>query len=94
MPFRHRPDQHPALRERRNRTSPPLARSERHLKFEAVSTGEFNRSASREVDRFVYRLMSVKPPAAAPWRGLGALAFVERAKAADPNGGETGETPP
>jgi hypothetical protein len=55
---------------------------------------EFNRSASREVDRFVYRLMRVKPPAAAPWRGLGALAFVERAKAADPNGGDTGETTP
>jgi hypothetical protein len=57
-------------------------------------SGSFNRSASREVDRFVYRLMRVKPTAAAPWRGLGALAFVEREKAADPNDGETGETPP
>jgi len=60
--------------------------------------GEFNRSASREVDRFVYRLTHLetmpKPPAAAPWRGFGALAFVERADAPDPNGGETGETPP
>jgi len=60
----------------------------------SVLTVEFNRSASREADRFVYRLMRVKPPAAAPWRGLGTLAFVERAKAADPNGGETGETTP
>jgi hypothetical protein len=60
----------------------------------SVSPGEFNRSASREADRFVYRPNRVKPPAAASWRGLGALAFVERAKAADPNGGETGETPP
>jgi hypothetical protein len=64
----------------------------------SVSTVEFNRSASREADRFVYRPNRVKPPAAAPWRGLGALAFVERAQqettAADPNGGETGETPP
>jgi hypothetical protein len=59
-----------------------------------VQFGEFNRSASREVDRFVYRLMRVKPPAAAAWRGLGALAFVKRTKAADPNGGETGDTPP
>ena len=59
-----------------------------------VQFGEFNRSASSEADRFVYRLTPAKPPAAAPWRGFGALAFVERAKAADPNGGETGETPP
>jgi len=79
---------------RRNRPATPLARSEPHLKLETVPTVEFNRSASNEADRFVYRLMRVKPPAAAPWRGLGALAFVERAKAADPNGGETGETPP
>jgi len=64
----------------------------------SVSIWEFNRSASNEADRFVYRLYRVKPPAAAPWRGLGALAFVETAQsgttAADPNGGETGETPP
>ncbi len=63
-------------------------------RLSAFEIAEFNRSASREVDRFVYRLMRVKPPAAAQWRGLGALAFMERAKAADPNGGETGETPP
>jgi hypothetical protein len=31
---------------------------------------EFKRSASREADRFVYRPPRVKPPAAAPWRGL------------------------
>jgi hypothetical protein len=59
-----------------------------------VQFGEFNRSASREVDRFVYRLTPAKPPAAAPWRGFGALAFVERAEGPDPNGDETGETPP
>ena len=59
-----------------------------------VQFGEFNRSASREADRFVYRLNRAKPPPAALWRGLSALAFVERAKAADPNGGEAGETPP
>jgi hypothetical protein len=59
-----------------------------------VQFGEFNRSASREADRFVYRSNRVKPPAAAPWRGLGALAFVESAKGSDPNDGETGETPP
>jgi hypothetical protein len=62
--------------------------------LETVPTVEFNRSASNEADRFVYGLMRVKPPAAAPWWGLGALALVARAKAADPNGGETGETPP
>jgi hypothetical protein len=56
--------------------------------------GSFNRSVSSEADRFVYRLNRAKPPPAAPWRGLGALAFVERAKAPDPNDGETGETPP
>jgi hypothetical protein len=38
--------------------------------------------------------MWVKPPAAAPWPGFGALAFVERAEGPDPNGDETGETPP
>jgi hypothetical protein len=59
-----------------------------------VPTVELDRSASRGADRFVYRPNRVKPTAAAPWRGLGALAFVERAKAADPNGGETGETTP
>lgn len=63
-----------------------------------VQFGEFNRSASSEAARFVYRLMRVKPPAAALWRVLGALAFVERASlktsAADTNGDETGETPP
>jgi len=60
--------------------------------------GSCNRSASREVDRFVYRLTPATPPAAASWRGFGALAFVERAQwgttGPDPNGGETGETPP
>jgi hypothetical protein len=64
----------------------------------SVSLGEFNRSASSEADRFVYRLTPAKPPAAAPWRGFGALAFVERAQVgttgSDPIGDETGETPP
>jgi len=32
--------------------------------------GEFNRSASREVDRFVYRLNWVKRPATAQQRGV------------------------
>jgi|LauGreDrversion4_2_1035121.scaffolds.fasta_scaffold1655536_1 hypothetical protein len=79
---------------RGNGSSPPLARSERHLKLGSVPLGEFNRSASNEADRFVCRPNRVKPPAAAPWRGLGALAFVESAKGSDPNDGETGETPP
>jgi hypothetical protein len=61
-------------------------------------TVEFNRSASNEADRFVYRLNRVQATAAAPWRGLSALALVERAQsettAADLDGGETGETPP
>ena len=68
------------------------ARFDRCLK--PFRPGSFNRSASSEADRFVYRLMREKPPAAAPWRGLGALAFVESAKGSDPNDGETGETPP
>ena len=67
------------------------ARFDRCLK--PFRPGSFNRSASREVDRFVYRLTRVEPPAAASWRGLGALVVVESAKAADPNGGETGATP-
>lgn len=87
-------DRDPARKVRRNRPPPPLARPERHLKLGSVSIGEFKRSASREADRFVYRLNRAKPPPAALWRGLSALAFVERAKAADPNGGETGGTPP
>jgi hypothetical protein len=58
-----------------------------------VPLEEFNRSASREADRFVYRLTPVNPPAAERWRGLGALASKKRAKAADPSGGETGATP-
>jgi hypothetical protein len=40
LPFRHRSDRHPALRSRRNRPSPPRARSEHHLEFEAVSMRE------------------------------------------------------
>jgi len=60
----------------------------------SVSLGEFNRSASNEADRFVYRLNRVKATAAAPWRGLGALAFVERVKGSDPIDGETGKAPP
>jgi len=61
-------------------------------------SGSFNRSVSSEADRCVYRLMRVKPLAAAPWRGLGALALVERAQmkatSADPHGGEAGDTAP
>jgi hypothetical protein len=60
----------------------------------SVSLGEFNRSASNEADRFVYRPNRVKATAAAPWRELGALGFVERAEAADLDGGRTGETSP
>ena len=45
LPFRHRSDRHPALRSRRNRPSPPRARSEHHLEFEAVSMRD-----SRPVD--------------------------------------------
>jgi len=59
-----------------------------------VQLGEFNRSASNEVDRFVYRLNRAKPPPAAPRQGLGALAFVERVKGSDPIDGETGKAPP
>ena len=81
-----RSDQYPAPRYRRNRPSPPLACSERHLKFEAVSIREFNRSASNGADRFVYRLTPEKPPAGASWRGLCALGFVERARGWDQNG--------
>jgi hypothetical protein len=65
LPFRHRSDRHPALRSRRNRPSPPRARSEHHLEFEAVSMREFNRSASNEVDRFVYRRAAARPRGAA-----------------------------
>jgi hypothetical protein len=36
----------------------------------------------------------VTATAAAPWRGLGALAFVERVKGSDPIDGETGKAPP
>ena len=79
---------------RRNRPATPLARSEPHLKLETVPTVEFNRSASNEADRFVYRLNRGKATAAAPWRGLGALAFVERVKGSDPIDGETGKAPP
>jgi hypothetical protein len=65
--------------------------AEHNLKFEAVSIGEFKRSASNGADRFVYRLTREKPPAGASLRGFGALAFVERAEGSDPkrwaNGG-------
>ena len=38
--FRHRSDRNPAFRSRKNRPAPPLGRSDRHLKSEAVSLDE------------------------------------------------------
>jgi hypothetical protein len=94
LPFRHHSDRHPALRSRRDSPSPPLARPQRHLSLEDVSLGEFNRSATREADRLVYRLTRENPPAGALWRGLRALAFVERAGGSAPNGGEAAKWSP
>jgi len=68
-----RSDQQPALSWRRNRPSPPLARSERHLKSEAGSIREFKRPTSNLADWFVFRLTRPKPPAGASWRWLRAL---------------------
>jgi len=59
-----------------------------------VQFGEFKRSASREADRLVYRLTREKPPAGASWRGLCALAFVERSQGSHRNGGQTAVSAP
>jgi hypothetical protein len=45
---------------------------------EVVAMREFNRSASNEADRFVYRLIQAKPPAGALWRAFRALTKLTR----------------
>ena len=52
----------PDLSLRRNQSSPPLGRSERHQKFGSVSLGEFNRSTSHEAGPVCLQDRSAKTP--------------------------------
>ncbi len=60
---------------------------------EVVAMRELQRSASNGADRFVYRPTREKPLGGAPWRGLRALAFVERSQASQRIGGQTADEP-